>query len=251
VLPRPDEPADLYVPAAAYAPARRGTGSACIWLLALAGIVVLACGLLGVGALQGGWNGLTGMVPRFPALPVITPTVIIQPQGPSIVTQIQSLSRLESAQYSVKTVLTGESTGPVPPFTSDKILFIAYGQVVAGVDLSRVTDADVQVVSNTVRLRLPPPEILSTRLDNSKSNVYDRQTGFFTKADPNLESQIRQRAEQEIRQQALEGGILMTAQDNAEKTLRVLLTSLHYDSVTITAAPLPAGTVAPGVTTTP
>jgi hypothetical protein len=229
--------------------ARRPTGSACIWLLALAAIVVLACGLLGFGALQSGVNGLVGMVPRFPGLPVITPTVVIQPQGPSVVEQIQSLSRLETAQYTVKTVLTGESTGPIPPLTSDKILFIAYGQVVAGVDLSKLTDADVQVVSNTVTLRLPAAEILSSRLDNDKSNVYDRQTGFFTKADPNLESQIRQKAEQEIRQEALEGGILSNAQTNAEKTVRVLLEHLQYDRITFLppsgAVPAPAATESP------
>ena len=260
----PPDRATLYVPAAgapsspAAAPPRRGTGNACIWLLALAAMVVLACGLLGAGALNSGMTGLFGMVPRFPSL-MITPTVIIQPQGPSVVEQVQALSQLETARYTVKTVLTGEATGVLPGgLTSDKILFIAYGNVVAGVDLSKLREQDVQVISGTVTMRLPAAEVLHHSLDNSKSSVYDRQTGFFTKADPNLETQVRQRAEQEIVNQALEDGVLKTAQDNAETTLRTLLRGLHYDSVTFlppnsipsTPAPTLPGLM-PTITNTP
>ena len=136
---------------------RRGTGAACIWLLALAAVIVLACGLLGFGAIQSGVNGLAGWVPRLPDLPLVTPTVVIQAQGPTVVQSIRSLSRIETSQYTVERVLTGESTGALPPFTSDKILFIARGEVIAGVDFQKLTEDDVQVVSDTVTIRLPAP----------------------------------------------------------------------------------------------
>jgi hypothetical protein len=236
-------------PAPAPAVPRRGTGAACIWLLALAAVIVLACGLLGFGAIQSGVTGLAGWVPRLPNLPLVTPTVVIQAQGPSVVQSIRSLSRIETSQYTVERVLTGESTGALPPFTSDKILFIARGEVIAGVDLQKLTEDDVQVVSGTVTIRLPAPEILSSRLDNEKSRVYDRQTGIFTKADPNLESQVRQRAEEEIKSAALEDGILDKARENAETTLRTLLHSLKYDNV-VFAAPS-GGVLGPATTATP
>lgn len=245
----PPRPA-VTAPAPAPAAPRRATGAACIWLLALAAVIVLACGLLGFGAIQSGVNGLAGWVPRLPNLPLVTPTVVIQAQGPSVVQSIRSLSRIETSQYTVERVLTGESTGALPPFTSDKILFIARGEVIAGVDLQKLSEDDVQVVSGTVTIRLPAPEILSSRLDNEKSRVYDRQTGIFTKADPNLESQVRQRAEEEIKSAALEDGILDKARDNAETTLRTLLHSLKYDNVVFVApgggALGPATPTAPG-----
>ncbi|HMA37452.1 MAG TPA: DUF4230 domain-containing protein [Chloroflexia bacterium] len=247
--PRPTPPPTVFVSSGPAAPgpalpsfARRNTGNACIWLLALGAIVILACALLGAGVLKDGLNGLTGMVPRFPSLTLLTPTVIIQPQGPAVVQQIQALSRIETAQYSIERVLTGESTGVLPFMDSDKILFIAHGDVIAGVDLSRLSDADVQVVSDTVTIRLPAAEILTHRLDNQKSRVYDRQTGFFRQADPNLETQIRQEAEKEITDAAVEDGILKTAQDNAEKTVRILLHSLHYDTVIFEPPLAPAPT---------
>jgi hypothetical protein len=241
-------PAAGGTPPAAAGP-RRNTGNACIWLLALAAVVVLACGLLGAGALQKGFEGITGMVPRFPTI-FGTPTVIIQASGPPLIQQVQALSRLETSSYSVQTVLTGESTGPVPPFTSDKILFIARGNVIAGVDLSKVREEDIVVVSDTVTIRMPAAEIFSKYLDNDKSQVYSRDTGIFTKADPNLETQVRQKAEQDILNQAIEDGILTKAQQNAETTMRTLLHGLHYDNVTF-LPPLPAIPTAPALFSTP
>ncbi|HUS15977.1 MAG TPA: DUF4230 domain-containing protein, partial [Chloroflexia bacterium] len=230
----------------------RNTGNACIWLLALAAVVVLACGLLGAGVLKNGVGGLSGWIPGFPNPFSLTPTVVIQ-SGPSVVQQIQGLSRLETARYTLDKVVTAESSNGGIPFTGDKILFVARGDVIAGVDLGKLRDSDVQVVSNTVTIRLPAAEIFSSRLDNAKSRVYDRQTGFFSQGNPNLETQVRQEAEQGITTDALESGILTTAQTNAEKSIRALLHSLRYDQVTfLDPAPTPAPTlVAPDMTPTP
>ncbi len=131
---------------------------------------------------------------------------------------------------------------------------MAHGDVTAGIDLSQVTEQDVEVVSGTITLRLPAPEVLNASLNNQKSYVYDRQTGIFTKADPQLESEVRQQAEQAILQAALEDGILTQAQQNAEQTLRTLLHGLHYDTVTFVTAPVPtppSGSPTPGAAPTP
>jgi len=231
---------------------QRRSNTGCIWALAISAVLVFACGVVGVSAFQSGVGGISSWLPSLPGLPLITPTVIIQPQGPAVIEQIQALSRLETARYTVEKVLSGESTGSLPPFTSDKILFVAHGDVTGGVDLSKLTEADVQVVSHTVTIRMPAAEILSSRLDNAKSYVYDRQTGLFTKSDPQLESQIRQRAEQEITTAALEDGILTQAQGNAEVTLRALLHGLQYDTVIfVTSTPVPPPGVGPAGTAPP
>ena len=65
-------------------------------------------------------------------------------------------------------------------------------------------------------------------LDNEKSYVYDRQTGVLNKPDPNLETQVRQVAEQEILKAALEDGILEQAQINAEAYLLKFFAALGY-----------------------
>ena len=103
--------------------------------------------------------------------------------------------------------------------------------MVAGIDLSNITAADVSVVSNTVTITMPKAQILYSKLDNDKTYVYDRETGLLNKPDPNLETQLRKVAEQEILKSALEEGILTNAQTNAEQVLRTLLTGLGYTDV--------------------
>jgi hypothetical protein len=72
---------------------------------------------------------------------------------------------------------------------------------------------------------------LITRIDNSKTRVYSRDTGLFSSPDPNLESQVRQEAERELQEAALQGNILKTADDNARSTLSALLRSLGFTNV--------------------
>jgi hypothetical protein len=209
-------------------------------------VTVLACGLLFYGAIQSGLSRLTGF-PSF-SLPQPTPTIIAQPP---IILRVQALSRLETQRYVMDTVVTAEEPGLLPaPFTGDKILFLGHGEAVAGVDLGQMTEDDIVVYTDTgrVELHVPSAELFYVRLDNEQSRVYDRQTGVFSRADPNLETQVRQTAERQIQQTAIESGIISQAQANAEKTLRTLLASLGYTNVTITVKPAPAPTLIPAPT---
>ena len=66
--------------------------------------------------------------------------------------------------------------------------------------------------NGVLTVNLPPAEIFIATLNNEKSYVYDRNTGVLTKPDLNLETLVRQRAEEEILKAALEDGILEQAQ---------------------------------------
>jgi hypothetical protein len=63
--------------------------------------------------------------------------------------------------------------------------------------------------------------------------VYDRQRGLLTKGDPDLESEVRRAAEQEILRAACEGGILAQATDNAQRQLTILMSSLGFEEVEV------------------
>jgi hypothetical protein len=78
---------------------------------------------------------------------------------------------------------------------------------------------------------LPYAQVFSTRLDNARTRVYSRQTGLLVPVDPNLESRVRQEAEQQLLQAAVVDGILKTAQQNAQTTLTSLLQGLGFSSV--------------------
>ena len=213
--------------------------TACVILAGTFAVLALSCALLAFATFQGGLDSLGrlgGVFPNFSF--VVTPTVTINTQQPAVISQIRSLSKLETVNYQLEKVVTGKSSGPLPDLlTSDKILLVAHGEVVAGLDLSKLQPEDVKVVSGTVTIRLPKAEVLYTRLDNDKTYVYDRQTGIFSKPDPNLESELRRVAEQEILTAALEDGILTKATENAQTVLRTLVTGLGYKDVRFQQSP--------------
>ncbi len=163
---------------------------------------------------------------------VLHPTPTILPDPVTIVRQIQPLARLETVQYTVEKIITAEENqGIWGPLFGDRLLFVAHGVVVAGLDLSQVGPEDVWVEQDTLYLRLPPPEIFLVALDNQKSYVYDRRKGLLTKGDIHLETEARKAAEQALREAALEDGILDLARKNGEAFLYRFLASLGFSRV--------------------
>lgn len=153
---------------------------------------------------------------------------------PTVIASIQRLARLESVVYTMDKVVEGDRTNEYLPdfLMGDKLLLIVHGQAVAGVDLSQVQAGNVQIDGRSVVITLPPAQLLSVSLDNSKTRVYSRTTGLLVPTDPNLESEVREKAEADLRQSALESGILTTAQGNARATLTTLLRSLGFQQIT-------------------
>jgi hypothetical protein len=182
---------------------------------------------------------------------ILHPTPTILPDPVTIVREVRSLARLETIQYTLEKVITAETgQGALGFLFGDRLLFIAHGVVIAGVDLDRVTPDDIRFdEQGRVYLRLPAPEIFVATLDNERSYVYDRDTGLLTRGDITLEAAARKAAEDEIRKAALEDGILAQAQKNAESALYRLLRALGIPDVIFLAQdealPSPAATAAP------
>ncbi len=209
---------------------RNRTGILSAGLLALVLIVALACLAFAVyGYLQARnrIDGLSNLVP-------LRETVVMRADGPTVVRQVQRLSKLETSRYTLEKILDAERTRQyVPSFLAgEKIIFVAHGQVVAGIDLSQISEEDITVTGDSISMRLPEPEILYSRIDNEKSYVYERETGILSDPDKDLEGQIRAEAERQIRDSAMEDGILDEAQAGAKQTLEALFRSMGYTDVT-------------------
>jgi len=173
---------------------------------------------------------------------IIHPTPTIYPDPTTVVLQVRSLARLETAQYTVEKVITAETgQGALATLFGDRLIFVAHGEVIAGVDMSRMAQSDVTVSpEGRVTVIVPAAEVFVATLDNEKSYVYDRETGLLTHGDVNLETLARQAAETEIEKAAREDGIIKLAQDNAAAFLERLLKSLGSKEVVILqGTPLP------------
>jgi hypothetical protein len=152
---------------------------------------------------------------------------------PTVVNRIQKLQRLETVVYTMDKIVTGERENPFLPnfLAGDRILLLVHGEVVAGIDFGNLKSGDVSIQGKSIRLRLPQPQLFSTRLDSDKTRVYSRQTGLLVPVDPNLESRVRQEAEHQLQDAALQDGILKTAHQNANSTIVSLLTGLGFEKI--------------------
>jgi len=172
---------------------------------------------------------------------VLHPTPTVLPDPVTIVSKVRTLARLETIQYSIEKVITAETgQGLFGSLFGDRLLFVAHGVVIAGVDLEKLSPQDLQVQNGVLYVRLPVPEVFIATLDNDKSYVYNRETGLLTKGDINLETAARRAAEDEIKRGAIEDGILNQARQNAKNYLERLLGSIGFPEVIfIDATPTP------------
>lgn len=193
-------------------------------------LFVAALAALGIGVLLG----------RFSApkpLPAPSSVTVIRPT-PSVITALHDIAKLESASCHVERVidLKDKQTrffGLI--HAEDAILLIASGDVVAGVDLGKLVDGDVSVDKDRHKatVRLPAPEILSSRLDNENTYVHTRSTDALAQRKENLETEARKEAEKSIVEAAKQSGLMDRAKNNAKRTVESLVRSLGYSEVDV------------------
>lgn len=191
-------------------------------VLTLAAIGVAMWAFAGLGVMQ------LGSLLRGGALHITV-------DQPTVVRQIRGLERLETVSYTMDKIVSGERENPIFPqfLAGDRLLLVVHGEAIAGVDLSKLQPNDVTVRGDAVRVHLPPAEIFTISLDNAKTKVYSRDTGLFSSPDPNLEGEVRAEAERQLRNAALDDGILKTADANARQTVSNILRSLGFVNVEV------------------
>ena len=154
--------------------------------------------------------------------------------GPTVVDSVRDVAKLttvEMVEYT--TVEKGNDFGWLNWARGDRIFLFAVARIGAGIDMERVTTLNFEVdeESGMVTVQLPEPEIIFVEVDSEGTQVYDRDTGLFTKGDSQLESDARQVAEEVLLNSAIEHGILEKARVNAEATIRSLLVGVGYTEV--------------------
>lgn len=169
---------------------------------------------------------------------IVPATPVYIPSPTTIVTQINNLSRLETASIELEKVITAErNQEALWGLLGESLVFVAHGKVIAGVDFAEMSVDDVQVYGpDTVLIRLPPAKQFDDlpALNTETSYVAHRGTGLLTRADASLETDVRKLAEATIREEARERGLVSLADENARTYMRNFLQSLGFTNVTFT-----------------
>ncbi|MBK6462176.1 MAG: DUF4230 domain-containing protein [Myxococcales bacterium] len=139
-----------------------------------------------------------GLVRPAPAAPAATHVVVERPT-PNVVHQLRALGRLQTAALHLEKVVdvADHQTRLFGLLEAqDSLLYVASGEVVLGIDLARLgpDDAGYDRATGVARVRLPEPEVLSSRLDEVSSHVHARHTELLARRAPELEQLARQRA---------------------------------------------------------
>ncbi|MEB3337313.1 MAG: DUF4230 domain-containing protein [Leptolyngbyaceae bacterium] len=164
-----------------------------------------------------------------------------------IIQQVRGASELTTAVLTMEAVVPTSQDRTIGEWVvgTTKLLYIAYGEVRAGVDLSQIKTADVQVTDNSIQIRLPPPRILDSKLDLNRSTVYDYNRGFWDLGPdvaPNLQTLAQQAALQKIVGAACTNQLLEKANDRAKLVVGQLLGLSTEKPVTIETQPPSPGT---------
>lgn len=187
--------------------------------------------LIGIAALI----GLSLLATLISNNPFSRPQTKVDLSRASVVKEIQSLGNLETASFTIEKIVEAGQQGNVfqDILYGDRILLIANGKVIAGVNLNQINKDNVSVNGDRLSVTLPAPVILNSSLDNSKTTVYDRTQGFLNRGSKNLETEARTSAEASIRQGACDAGILIEARDNAIVRIKQLFQFVGFTTVDV------------------
>lgn len=182
-------------------------------LLAL--VLLLAGALAGVAA--HGWLRGPATGPRMANTPVV-------------LREVQGLHQLVTVKYVLEKVVILED---VKWYGGNRLLLVAHGVAKAGVDLGRLTPADIEASGSRVRVRVPRAQLFDVYLDDRHTQVLERTTGLLREFDKDLEQDARRQAVDQIRLAARDAGILKDAEDRAKSQLEALFRRGGYESVEV------------------
>lgn len=197
--------------------------------------------VIGLGLLT--WWGVRTVISAIPTPGDIASVFEPEPYqeiGPVTITAIRNLAQLttvETVQYTI--VEKGTDEGWLAWARGDSLRMFAVARIGAGVDLSGLTVRDIQVGDDgVVDIRVPEPTIQYVDPDEDATQVLERDVGFFTSADPGLESDVRRIADEVLVENARDEGILDHARENTRQVLSDFLLSLGYTDVSVEFEPV-------------
>lgn len=163
------------------------------------------------------------------------PTII--PDPVTYINEIRALARLETIQYSISQVVAHEvnmgedQSALIRYLYGTKILLQFHGSVIAGLDMEKIQPGDMRFQDGVLYVRLPPAEILAVTMDPEQMKVFTVQEGVFVNIDPNFVIQSINEGQDKIVSVALEDGILVQAERNAEAYLIKFFNALGFNNV--------------------
>lgn len=165
---------------------------------------------------------------------VITHSIVLE--------EIESLGKMELVRYNFKelTELNEKNRPYLGMFDvpDSRVVVISHGEAVGCIDLAKIQGRDIVEQGDSVFVRLPKPEMCYYKLDMENTKIYSVEKQVYFKKESDLAQKALRLAERQMRNAALQSGILDQTRKNAETMLKPLLENVSGKTI-IFLDPLP------------
>lgn len=170
-------------------------------------IAVLVAGLIAI------WEQIRGntILSRFRRGDKTTQSIVLK--------EIKALGKLELVRYTFKDIVEHEQVNTFLP--NANAVLIVEGEATGCLDLTQINLDSITTTDDSITVQLPKPELCGWKINHDRSRVYDTHFSFLNESQ--LVSDAYRKAEHQVKQSALNGGILNQTRQNANQLLRPLL----------------------------
>ncbi|MDN5212871.1 DUF4230 domain-containing protein [Fulvivirgaceae bacterium BMA12] len=147
-----------------------------------------------------------------------------------VLQKLVSLGKLELIKYQFKEITEVKNTSQWKIFFHSyspdmKAALITSGEAVGCMDLTKIMAQDVVLSTDSLIISLPPPELCYYKIDLENSRIYDLETGYLATDEEEraFVEEVYKSAEIQIKNAALDSGILLQTQSNAKQFLTAFL----------------------------
>ena len=162
--------------------------------------------------------------------------------------QVESIGKIELVKFNLKDIFEYKEVGKgnliIKMLSGNladadvEVVLIAQGEVVGCIDMSQIGEEHFSFIGDTIMIDLPEPEICYYKINHNNTRIYNIEYGnlfsrFFPdeKQNKDLVQKAYRKAEEEIRKQAINMGILEQTRSNAELVLKPWLESITLKTI--------------------
>ncbi len=181
-------------------------------------------------------------IPSVEVTLITTPTTTMI-SGPVVLDAIRNQAKLETVSMVFANDLDITKTWGIEGTCREKLTYLGYYTVTAGVDLQVLSEENVKVVSSggppqtEITITLPPATILHVELDTQRSRVVHNEGSIISQICGTRLGEMVMEAQAKIQNiaetSANQKDILKLAQERASFELQKLLLTLGYTKVTV------------------
>ncbi|MEO6219585.1 MAG: DUF4230 domain-containing protein [Ginsengibacter sp.] len=147
---------------------------------------------------------------------------------------LQKMSDLATAEYVVTKIIKANDNKTWYKVGDRKILMSCKATLVAGIDMSKISEKDIKIDGYKISLTLPPARLLYININPEDiKTAYEDVSMFRTKYSSQERDELATQAEIQIKESADSLGIFVTAETNATLFINNFLKKEGFQNIII------------------